>query len=334
MHGHVPPAVARLHLQPMSRLPATNRLNLAIGLPLRNQEALSKLLADIYDPASTNYHRYLTPEQFTAQFGPTEQDYQSLINFAQTNGLTVTATYPNRVLLDVSGSAASVEKVFHVKLNVYQHPAENRLFFAPDAEPSIDLGVPLLHVGGLDNFSIPRPAILKKNPLNNRPAGASPALGSGPGGNYMGNDFRAAYVPGTALNGAGQMVGLFELDGYYANDITTYESLAQLPNVTLTNVLVDGVSGNPGYSGIQDAVTEVSLDIEMAISMATNLSKVVIYEGQPTTTGIEHILQLMATNNVAKQISSSWIFRRRSDQRHLLCANGRAGTILLSSIGR
>ena len=124
----------------------------------------------------------------------------------------------------------------------------------------------------------------------------------------MGNDFRAAYVPGTALNGAGQMVGLFELDGYYANDITTYESLAQLPNVTLTNVLVDGVSGNPGYSGIQDAVTEVSLDIEMAISMATNLSKVVIYEGQPTTTGIEHILQLMATNNVAKQISSSWIF--------------------------
>ena len=162
LHGHVPPAIAHFHLQPMNRLPATNRLNLAIWLPLRNQEALNKLLAEIYDPASTNYHRYLTPEQFTAQFGPTEQDYQSLIHFAQTNGLTVTATYPNRVLLDVSGNTASVEKVFHVKLNVYQHPTENRSFFAPDAEPSIDLSVPVLHVGGLDNFSIPRPAILKK----------------------------------------------------------------------------------------------------------------------------------------------------------------------------
>jgi hypothetical protein len=309
LHGHVPPAVARLHLPPMNRLPATNRLDLAIGLPLRNQDALNKLLAEIYDPASTNYHRYLTPEQFTAQFGPTEQDYQSLIHFAQTNGLTVTATYPNRVLLDVSGSAASVERVFHVKLNVYRHPAENRLFFAPDAEPSIDLSVPVLHVGGLDNFSIPRPAIFKKNPLNNKPAGVSPALGSGPSGNYIGNDFRAAYVPGTALNGAGQVVGLLELDGYYANDITTYESLAGLPNVTLTNVLVDGVSGSPGYSGIQDAVTEVSLDIEMAISMATNLSKVIVYEGNPNTTpGVEHILQIMAANNVAKQISSSWVF--------------------------
>ena len=306
--GHVPPAVARLHLTPMNRLPATNRLNLAIGLPLRNQAALDKLLGEIYDPASTNYRRYLTPEQFTAQFGPTEQDYQALILFAQTNGLTVTATYPNRVLLDVSGSATSVEKVFHVKLNVYRHPTENRLFFAPDAEPSLDLSVAVLHVGGLDNYSVPHPAILKKNSLNNRPAGASPALGSGPSGNYMGNDFRTAYVPGTALNGAGQVVGLFELDSYYANDITTYESLAQLPNLTLTNVLVDGVSGNPGYSGIQDAVIEVSLDIEMAISMATNLSKVMVYEGQPTTTGIEHILQLIASNNVAKQISSSWVF--------------------------
>ncbi len=96
LRGHVPAAIARFHLQPLRPLPATNRLNLAIGLPLRNQARLTRLLAEIYDPASTNYHHYLTPEQFAAQFGPTEQDYQSLINFAKTNGLTVTATYPNR----------------------------------------------------------------------------------------------------------------------------------------------------------------------------------------------------------------------------------------------
>ncbi len=179
----------------MNRLPATNRLNLAIGLPLRNQAALDKLLAEIYDPASTNYHHYLTPEQFAAQFGPTEQDYQALIHFAQTNGLTVTATYPNRTLLDVSGNAATVEKVFHVTLSVYQHPTENRTFFAPDTEPSIDFNVPILHVSGLDNFDLPHPASLKKNPhdaANRTPSGT----GSGSGGAYMGNDFRAAYVPG------------------------------------------------------------------------------------------------------------------------------------------
>ena len=162
LRDQVPPTIARFHLPPVRRLAATNRLNLAIGLPLRNQDALNRLLAEIYDPASTNYHHYLTPEQFTAQFGPTEQDYQSLIQFAKTNGLTVTATYPNRTLLDVSGTAATVEKVFHVTLSVYQHPTENRTFYAPDTEPSIDFSVPILHVSGLDNYSIAATGELKK----------------------------------------------------------------------------------------------------------------------------------------------------------------------------
>jgi hypothetical protein len=304
LHGHVPPAVARFHLQPMSRLPATNRLNLAIGLPLRNQAALDKLLSEIYDPASTNYHRYLTPEQFTAQFGPAEQDYQSLIHFAQTNGLAVTATYPNRLLLDVSGNAATVEKVFHVTLSVYQHPTENRSFFAPDAEPSIDFDVPVLHVSGLDNYSMPRPASLKKNPLKTRPVGVQPAAGSGPGSSYMGNDFRAAYAPGVTLNGAGQMVGLVEFDGYYASDITAYEQQAGLPNVPLRNVLLDGFSGTPTTNVL--AVFEASLDIEMAISMATNLAGVVVFEAGPSDKHFDDILNSMASSNQIKQFSSSW----------------------------
>src|SRR5208283_605825 len=55
LRGHVPPAVARPGLKAVGRLPATNRLNLAIGLPLRNTNALNQLLQDIYDPVSPNY---------------------------------------------------------------------------------------------------------------------------------------------------------------------------------------------------------------------------------------------------------------------------------------
>ena len=59
LHGHVPPAVARLHLQPVNRLPATNRLDLAIGLPLRNQDGLTKLLQQIYDPDVSSEDLYV-----------------------------------------------------------------------------------------------------------------------------------------------------------------------------------------------------------------------------------------------------------------------------------
>jgi len=301
LHGHVPPAIARFHLQPFRDLPATNQLHLAIGLPLRNEDELNQLLAQIYDPASTNYHRYLTPEQFTEQFGPTEQDYAAVVNFAKTNGLTVTTAYPNRTLVDVSGNVATVEKVFHVALRVYRHPVENRNFFAPSGEPSIDLDVPISHISGLDNFTIPRPAILKKNPLKNNLSGVKSASGSGPGGLYMGNDFRAAYVPGVTLNGAGQSVALLELDGYFPDDITAYESQASLPSVTLTNIFVDETNASAGSGNV-----EVALDIEMAVSMATNLSKVIVYEA-PNPGNPGDVLNRIATDNFAKQISSSWL---------------------------
>ena len=131
VQGNVPAVVSQL--QPLGRLPAASSLNLTIGLPLRNEQALDDLLREIYDPASPNFHHYLTPEQFAEQFGPTKQDYQAVIDFAEANGLKVTGTQPNRVVLDVSGSVADIERVFQVTLQTYRHPQEARDFYAPDA---------------------------------------------------------------------------------------------------------------------------------------------------------------------------------------------------------
>jgi len=75
LKGHLPAVIQRMHLQPTGDLPATNRVDLAIGLPLRDTAALDALLQQIYDPASANYHKYLTVDQFTQRFGPTAQDY-------------------------------------------------------------------------------------------------------------------------------------------------------------------------------------------------------------------------------------------------------------------
>jgi Pro-kumamolisin, activation domain len=149
LHGHVLEVVA--HLQPVGLLPPSQRLNLAIGLPLRNEAVLDLFLQQLYDPSSPNYHHYLTPEQFTEKFGPTDQDYQKVIAFAHANGLTVTATHGNRVLLDVSGSVADVERAFQITMRVYQHPKKNRTFYSPDAEPSVDLEVPVADISGLNN---------------------------------------------------------------------------------------------------------------------------------------------------------------------------------------
>ena len=91
---HIQMPAAAAHLQPLGPLGSSQQLDLAIGLPLRNREALANLLQQIYDPASPNYHHFLTPEQFAEQFGPTKQDYQAVIAFAIANGLRVTGEHP------------------------------------------------------------------------------------------------------------------------------------------------------------------------------------------------------------------------------------------------
>jgi uncharacterized repeat protein (TIGR03803 family) len=295
IHGQRPAAVGRL--KPIARYTLTNHLDLVVGLPLRNRAALAGLLHDLYDPASPRYHKYLTAPQFAERFGPSERDYYEVAEFAKSHGLTVTGTHANRTLLDVNGSVADIEKTFHVRMGVYQHPDEARTFYAPDADPSVDLPVPVLSIRGLDNFFLPRPMNLTTAfDSTNAPSSAS---GSGPLGNFLGNDFRAAYAPGVTLTGTGQSVGLLELDGYYAFDIAEYEFLARLPNVTLTNILLDGVNGDPGANE-----PEVALDIDMVISMAPGLSQVMVYEG----TNPNDILNRMATDNSAKQLSCSWGF--------------------------
>ncbi|MGA2677804.1 MAG: protease pro-enzyme activation domain-containing protein [Sedimentisphaerales bacterium] len=299
LHGHVPAAVARL--QPVGRMSSSEHLHLAIGLPLRNQAMLTELLQRIYNPASPDYHHYLTPEQFTKMFGPTEQDYQAVIAFAKAHGLTVTDTPPNRMLLDVDGPVADIEKAMHVKMHVYQHPKENRTFYAPDVEPSLDLTVPILHISGLDNYALPRPCHIA-TPLA-KVQNAAPNTGSGPLDTYMGNDFRSAYVPDSLLTGSGQIVGLLQFDGYFPADILNYEYLAELPDVPLSNVLIDGASGFPSLSGGE---VEVCLDIEMAISMAPGLSEVIVYIAPNQAGEWENLLNRMANDNMAKQLSCSW----------------------------
>ena len=294
LQGHVPAAVTRL--APISDLDSSKRLNLAIGLPPRDKPGLTRLVEQLYDPASPNFRKYLTPEQFAATFGPTEQDYQQLVDFAQANGLTITVKHPNRLLLDVNGSVADIEKAFHLKLHVYQHPTEARTFYAPDVEPSLDGVAVVGFIGGLNNYAVPQPMNVKISPE------VQPNVGSAPDGNYMGTDFRNAYAPGVALTGAGQAVALVQFDGFYQSDITAYETLAGLPNVPLQTVLLNGYDGTPsGSSGN----LEVSLDIEMVISMAPGITKIILYEAGPTGLA-EDVLSRIANDNLAAQISSSW----------------------------
>ena len=296
---HVREASVTGQAQSIGRLPATQTLRFDIVLPLRHEAELDNFLQALSDPSSPDYRRFVSPQEFTARFGPSQEDYDALIHFAKANGFTVVGGSRDAMDVQFTASVSSVEKAFHVTLGLYQHPTENRTYFAPDREPTADLSIPLWHISGLDNFSRPRPASLHRN------AGvrANVVKGSCPGGYYCGSDMRAAYYGSGSLTGAGQNVGLLEYVGYDIADLNTYFSNAkQTNNVPVKGISTDGSSLSClAKQGCDDR--EQILDMTQAISMAPGMTALYVFVGGSDTA----MLSSMTTHTpLVGQIGSSW----------------------------
>ena len=295
-------ASAAAHLLPIRYLESTNHLNLVIALPLHHQDVLTNLIKQLYDPTTTNFHQWLTADDFAKQFGPTPEDYQKVLDFAAQHGLKVTDTHSNRMLVDVTGQVIDIQNAFGVKLRVYQHPTENRTFYAPDADPSVDTNVPVLCVSGLDNYQLPYRLGGPVKPVSQSTNQGVVAYttGSGPGGDFTGSDFRAAYVPGVTNTGAGQYIAIVDVGGaYYTNDIYKYETNAGLSTV-VSNILLSGSTGIPNGNSADDG--EETLDIDMSMSMAPG-AVILNYEGEA-----HDVFNRIASDNKAKQMTLSYGF--------------------------
>ena len=308
MTHHVRDVVRNGKAQANGRLPGNQMMNLDIVLPLRDEAGLQAFLDDIYDPHSGNYRHFLTPQEFTARFGPTQEDYDAVVQFAKVHGLTVTGGSRDGMDVQVSGPISAVEIAFHVHMRTYKHPTENRSFYSPDTEPVTDLPFNLWHVSGLNNYSIPHPLVVKKSDyaaamgIPEDKVVPYATTGSGPSASFLGSDMRAAYYSGS-LTGAGQNLGLFEFLGTDLADLTTYyKNIGKTNSVPVTLVSVDGTStACTAQSGCDD--TEQTLDMTQALGMAPGLSSLAMYIGSTDTA----IISAMTTHNpLPTTIGCSW----------------------------
>lgn len=301
MTHHVRQATRDGSAPAVGHLPGSQSMRLVVTLPLRNESELDRAIEDIYNPNSPNFRHFLTVQEFTEQFGPTKEDYDTALDYARSNGLKVVGTSSNRLNIEVVGNVTQIENAFQVKLNLYKHPTEGRNFFSPDREPTVKLPFPLWHVSGLDNFSIPKPAGLNKRSV----AKPSATVGSGPSASFLGSDMRAAYYGGT-LTGTGQSVALFEFEGANLSDLSTYyANVHQTNNVPVTLKSTDGTSTScSAAAGCDD--TEQILDMTQALGMAPGLAHLIVYVGSTDAS----ILNAMATDSTrSSSIGCSWAWR-------------------------
>jgi uncharacterized protein (TIGR03437 family) len=231
------------------------------------QAALEKLLEEQQDPASPNYHKWLTPEQYGEQFGVSLNDLHKLQSWLSSQGFTIIETARGRNRIAFTGTAAQVKNAFHSEIRHYRVHGE--LHFANAAAPEIPAAFdPLVReLMGLNDF-VPEPPHPQQMPDVSLSGGGHALSPSDLATIY---DVNPVYNAG--YTGTGQKLAIVGQSAIYIADVQNFRKqfglVANDPEVTLVPGTTD-----PGVNG---ALGEADLDLETSGGIAPNTKQYYIY---------------------------------------------------------
>jgi subtilase family serine protease len=228
MHGAVAPGVSTMavagHLDP------ARMLTLDIRFAVRNRAQLDQLIAAQMNPGSPNYHRWITPDEFTRRFGPTGKNFFAVKNWLAANGFQIVGGSREEGYLRFSGDVASVERVFNTRLGDFGDGK-----FANLTEPEIPaqfadvigdvLGMQTLARLETGYWAIKLKPGASKLPVSKRDAQAGPASGAdfdlaplgGSGHAFAAPDFYSFYDESPLLNAGNTGANGSDCIGIFAN---------------------------------------------------------------------------------------------------------------------
>ena len=135
---------------PVSDTFAMEHMLLQLRRPPEQQTALEQLVESQQDPTSPNYHRWLTAAEIGSNFGPAEEDIDTVTGWLKSQGFQVNSVHPNGMTIDFSGTAAQVRTAFHTEIhqlhvNGAEHIANMSDPMIPDALSPVVEGVVSMH---------------------------------------------------------------------------------------------------------------------------------------------------------------------------------------------
>ena len=294
-------------------------LTLVLKRSPRQQKALEKFLQQLQDPASPNYHHWLTPVQFGKRFGAPQHDIDAVSGWLLSRGLRVNGVANNRVMVDFSGEAAQVGAAFATELRHYVVNGEQRMGAADDPHIPAALSGVIQSISGLYTVNDHPFNGMEQVQVPANGAGSElPALSlcnSGPCTYFVTPlDFSTIYdvnsVWNTNISGAGQTIAIIGRAKVFLADVTNFESLSGIPS-NLPTVIVPPNGVDPGppagtggkASGDQG---EATLDVMRSASVATGATiDLVVSADSNTVSGLRIAAQYVVdANPVIAQVMS------------------------------
>ncbi|HEY7389638.1 MAG TPA: protease pro-enzyme activation domain-containing protein [Bryobacteraceae bacterium] len=313
LHPRALPQYDRGAVDPNMVLP---RVTVELQRSPAQQAALKQLLAEQQDPASPNYHKWLTPQQFADRFGASQDDINKIEQWLQSHNLTLISVAAARNSITVTGTAAEVEKVFGVE--IHRYVINGQPHFANATNPSVPAafrGV-IGGIRGLNNFRL-RPQLKSRAIV---PRASNPHSTDSQGNHYLtpedvANIYNLKPLYSGGLNGSGQKIVVVGQTDIRTADIDQFRSTFNLPAINLQQVLVPG-SPDPGVIPPCESSTpaseecgdlsEADLDLELSGAVAPNATIIYVYADPNTTGGVETAIEYAIQQNLAPVISMSY----------------------------
>jgi hypothetical protein len=297
------------------------RMLLVLKRSPEQESALRKLLDDQQDKHSPSYHKWLTPEQYGKQFGPSDADMQAITGWLQSHGFQLGASTKGRTVLEFSGSASQVQEAFHTTIHKYAVSGEEYWSNADDPSIPTALTPAIAGVRSLNNFPKKPMNVLagvgERDPKTGKIHPSQPLI-TFPSGcdennsvsdycsNWLGPyDFATIYdlLPlwNVGIDGTGVTVAIVGETDIQMSDVQAFRSFFGLPVNNPVFIL------NGPDPGIQDDESEADIDVQWSGAVAKGATiDFVISQSTETTSGTDLSAVYIVENNLAAVMSESY----------------------------
>jgi hypothetical protein len=298
------------------------RLQLVLKRSPQQEAALQQLLRDMHTPGTANFHKWLTPDQFGNQFGPSDQDVQTIESWLETKGFQVLKVNPGKQTLEVAGSVGALQQAFHTTIHKYAVNGQQHFSNAQDPQIPVALAPVLGGFVSLNNFPIRHysrflgsaqynPKTHEAIPEWTLPGGTlGKTYAVGPEDFATQYDVTPLYTAAKPLDGTGQTIAIINESNININFVNNFRTLFSLPPST-PQVIIDGndpgIDGANNPDGLNNASAEAYLDVEWSGAVAPGATiDLVIAADTSVETGLVLAAERAVYSNIAPVISISF----------------------------
>jgi subtilase family serine protease len=132
----------------------------------QTEAELKERIEAMHNPASPEFHHWLSPEEIGTRYGAHSQDMEAVQQWLKSHGFTINQAYKNGLVLDVAGTAKQVREAFHAEIHNLVLPNGDK-HIANMSDPQIPAAfAPVIEgVTSLHDF-FPRPRRTAPKPIS------------------------------------------------------------------------------------------------------------------------------------------------------------------------